>query len=84
MIIFSTVFYWALGQVDFVMVYPQAPIETDIYIELPQGIQTTHGNSKDHVLKLENTYMTINRPDVYGTCSLWMAHVHRIHTTANR
>ncbi len=25
----------------------------DIYMELPQVIQTTHGNSKDHVLKLE-------------------------------
>jgi hypothetical protein len=25
----------------------------DIYIELPQGIQTAYGNSKDHVLKLE-------------------------------
>ncbi len=25
----------------------------DIYMELPQGIQTAHGNSKDHVLKLE-------------------------------
>jgi hypothetical protein len=39
--------------VDFVLVYPQAPIEMDIYIELPQGIQTKHGNSKEHVLKLE-------------------------------
>jgi hypothetical protein len=39
--------------VDFVMAYPQAPIEMDIYMELPQGIQTKHGNSKDHVLKLE-------------------------------
>ena len=35
------------------MVYPQAPIEMDIYMELPQGIQTKHGNSKDHVLKFE-------------------------------
>ncbi len=35
------------------MVYPQAPIEMDIYMELPQGIQTKHGNSKEHVLKLE-------------------------------
>ena len=35
------------------MAYQQAPIEMDIYMELPQGIQTTHGNSKDHVLKLE-------------------------------
>ncbi len=35
------------------MAYPQAPIEMDIYMELPQGIMTAHGNSKDHVLKLE-------------------------------
>jgi hypothetical protein len=53
MIIFGIVFCWALRRVDFVMAYPQAPIEMDIYMELPQGIQTAHGNSKDHVLKLE-------------------------------
>jgi hypothetical protein len=35
------------------MAYSQAPIEMDIYIELPQGIQTKYGNSKEHVLKLE-------------------------------
>ncbi len=35
------------------MAYPQAPIEMDIYMELPQGIQTKHGNSKENVLKLE-------------------------------
>ena len=35
------------------MAYPQAPIEMDIYIELPRGIKTVHGNSKDHLLKLE-------------------------------
>jgi hypothetical protein len=35
------------------MSYPQAPIEMDIYMKLPQGIQTKHGNSKEHVLKLE-------------------------------
>jgi hypothetical protein len=46
MIIFGIVFCWALQQVDFVMVYPQAPIKMGIYIELPQGIQTKHGNSK--------------------------------------
>ncbi len=53
MIIFGIIFCWALRQVDFVMAYAQAPIKMDIYMELPQGIQTTHGNSKDHVLKLE-------------------------------
>jgi hypothetical protein len=35
------------------MAYPQALIEMDIYMELPQGIQTKHGNSKEYVLKLE-------------------------------
>jgi hypothetical protein len=35
------------------MVYPQVPIEMDIYMELPQGIHTKHGNSKEHILKLE-------------------------------
>jgi hypothetical protein len=34
------------------MAYPQAPIEMDMYMELPTSIHTEHGNSKDHVLKL--------------------------------
>jgi hypothetical protein len=52
MIFFGIIFCWALQQVDFVMAYPLAPIEMDIYMELPQGIQTKHGNFKEHVLKL--------------------------------
>jgi hypothetical protein len=35
------------------MAYSQAPIKMDIYMELPQGIQTEYGKSKDHILKLE-------------------------------
>jgi hypothetical protein len=39
------------------MAYSQAPVEMDIYMELPQGIKTATGNSKDHVLKLlKNIY----------------------------
>ncbi len=45
-------FNWALRQVNFVMAYPQAPIEMDMYMELSTGIHTKHRNSKDHVLKL--------------------------------
>ena len=41
-----------MHQIDFIMAYPQAPIEMDMYMELPQGIHTKHGNSKDNVLKL--------------------------------
>jgi hypothetical protein len=56
-IIFEIIFLWALCQVDFVMAYPQAPIEEDIYMEIPQGIKTATGNSKDKVFKLlKNIY----------------------------
>jgi hypothetical protein len=57
LIVFGIQFHWAFCQVDFFMVYPQAPIKMDINMELPGGIHTKHGNSKDHVLKLlTNTY----------------------------
>jgi hypothetical protein len=52
LIIFGILFHWALCQVDFVMAYPQAPIKMDMYMELPTGFHTMHGNSKDNVLKL--------------------------------
>jgi hypothetical protein len=39
------------------MAYPQALVETYIDMELPQGIKTATGNSKNHVLKLlKNIY----------------------------
>jgi hypothetical protein len=52
LIVFGILFDWALCQVNFVMAYPQAPIKMDMYMELPTGIHTKHGNSKDHVFKL--------------------------------
>ena len=56
-ITFGIMFNWALRQIDFVMAYPQAPIEEDIYMEHPQGIKTAPGNFMDHVLKpLKNIY----------------------------
>ncbi|KAL7480291.1 hypothetical protein ACHAW6_005987 [Cyclotella cf. meneghiniana] len=41
-----------MQQIDFVQTYAQAPIKCDMYMELPPGIETKHGNSKDYVLKL--------------------------------
>ena len=52
MIVFGIIFSWSLRQVDFVMAYPQAPIEMDMYMELPDGILLKEGDRKDHVLKL--------------------------------
>ncbi len=56
MIVFGIIFCWALWQVDFVMAYPQAPVETDIYMELPQGIKTATENSKYQVLTQEHVW----------------------------
>jgi hypothetical protein len=48
---------WYTRQIDFVMAYPQAPVECDIYMKLPKGIETRYGNGKTHVLKLlKNLY----------------------------
>jgi hypothetical protein len=48
---------WSLRQCDFIMAYPQAPIECDMYMKLPQGIQVADGDSMDYVLKLlKNIY----------------------------
>lgn len=43
---------WHLRQIDFVMAYPQAPIEMDMYMGLPHGITTWVGSAKDKCLKL--------------------------------
>ncbi len=52
LIVFGILFNWALCQVDFAKAYPQVPIKIDMYMELPTGIHTKHGNSKDHIFKL--------------------------------
>ncbi len=85
MIIFRIIFCWALQQVDFVMAYPQAPIEMDIYMELPQGIQTKHGNSKVHVFEARGEYL---RPETGWVHVEFIprgqTHVHRVHNVINR
>ncbi len=52
MIVFAIIFGWALRQVNFVLAYTQAPIEVDMYMEIPQGITTKQGDSNDCILQL--------------------------------
>jgi hypothetical protein len=57
LLVLSIINRWHTRQVDFILAYPQADIEFDMYMELPQGIETKHGNGKTHVLKLlKNLY----------------------------
>ena len=41
-----------MGQIDFIQAYAPAPIKCDMYMKLPPGIETKHGNSTDYILKL--------------------------------
>jgi hypothetical protein len=45
---------WSTKQLDFVLAFPQAPVETDIYMEIPDGFALAKGTKKDKVLKLVN------------------------------
>ena len=54
MLMFGIINGWSMQQVDFIMVYPQAPIEMDMYMDLPPGIHTTLSDSKDYILLLLN------------------------------
>jgi transcriptional regulator GlxA family with amidase domain len=40
--------------VDFVLVYPQAPVETDLYMSISDGFTVNYGSWKDYALHLIN------------------------------
>jgi hypothetical protein len=48
---------WHTIQCDFVLAYPQATVEFDLYMELPKGIQLSSGNRKTHVLLLIKNFI---------------------------
>ena len=64
--ILAILYGYTLHQIDFVQAYPQAPIETDMDMELPIGIETHHGNSKDHVLQLLSNLYGQKQAEEYG------------------
>ena len=49
---------WKTRQLDFVLAFPQAPVECDLYMEVPMGYKMKgNRNPKDHALKLlKNLY----------------------------
>jgi hypothetical protein len=60
---------WHSRQLDFLLAYPQADIERDLYMELPKGV-TVEGNTEDssqYVLKLVKNLYGQNKPAASGT-----------------
>ena len=49
---------WHSKQLDYVLAFPQAPVEKEIYMKIPKGFKMSDGfNSEEHVLKLHrNVY----------------------------
>ena len=43
---------WHYIQVDFIQAYPQAPIDYELYMELPKDFNTKEGDGRTHILKL--------------------------------
>ena len=76
MMILAIFLVWSMQWIDFAHAYAQVPVECDMYMELPTGIETKHGNSEDNTLKLHanpyeqkqarsiwNQYMTVKLRD---------------------
>jgi hypothetical protein len=50
---------WHTVQLDYVLAFPQAPVEKEIYMEIPRGVKLSDGedDTKDFILKLNrNVY----------------------------
>jgi Reverse transcriptase (RNA-dependent DNA polymerase)/GAG-pre-integrase domain len=45
---------WEIRQLDFVLAFLQAPVETDIFMEIPTGFKITKADQPDSVLHLVN------------------------------
>ena len=43
---------WHSKQLDYVLAFPQAPVEREIYMEIPKGIEVEGSNTKDYVLQI--------------------------------
>lgn len=45
---------WCTKQLDFVLAYPQAPVETDLFMAIPTGFELSFGSARDYALRLVN------------------------------
>jgi len=43
---------WHTTQIDYVLAFPQAPVERDIYMEIPKGFKVKGANQRDYVFKI--------------------------------
>ena len=57
LLILSALFSWHTRQIDYVLAFPQAPVEREIYMKIPAGFKIVNGDTKDYVHQLHrNVY----------------------------
>lgn len=55
-LIMSIINKWVVKQLDFVQAYPEPPIQTELFMDIPKGYMV-NGSDKNHVLKIiKNIY----------------------------
>ena len=45
---------WPTRQLDYVLAFPQAPIEKELYLKIPSGYNIINGNKNEYALKVHN------------------------------
>ena len=75
-LILALIMKWHTRQIDFVLAFPQAPAETDLYMEIPKGVHVAGipegKQQRDYVLKLNK--------NLYGGCAasrVWNKYLHK-------
>ena len=49
----AAVHQWHTRQLDYVLAFPQAPVERELYMEVPKGFEIQGENSKEYLLKIQ-------------------------------
>ena len=64
---------WHTKQLDYVLAFPQAPVERDIYMTIPKGFEIEEGQNQDYVLQIHR--------NIYGQKQagrVWNQHLTKI------
>ena len=73
LLVLSIICGWESVQIDFILAYPQAPVECDLYKRIPKGFTIQGVTRETHVLKLlQNLYGQKQAGRV------WNQHLHQI------
>jgi Reverse transcriptase (RNA-dependent DNA polymerase) len=72
-IVLIIIYRWYTRQIDFILPYPQADVECNLYMKIPKGFTVKGGSQTTHVIKLLK--------NLYGQKQagrVWNQHLHKI------